>query len=80
MYPNPSKGQSTLNYDLSENGNVVINIYNIDGKIIKSMKEGYKTAGKHNKSLNLDKFKNGIYRYDIVVNDNISSGKIVLSK
>ena len=80
LYPNPSKGQSTLNYDLSENGNVIINIHNIDGKIVKSIKEGYKTAGKHSKSLNLDKFKNGIYRYDIIVNDNISSGKIVLSK
>ena len=80
LYPNPSKGQSTLNYNLSDNGNVIINIYNIDGKIVKSFKEGYKTSGQYSKSLNLDKLTNGIYRYDIVVNDKISSGKIVLSK
>ena len=55
-------------------------IYNIDGKIVKSFKEGYKTSGQYSKSLNLDKLTNGIYRYDIVVNDKISSGKIVLSK
>jgi len=47
VYPNPSKGKITLSYQLSNQENMNVKIYNIAGSLIKSSTISNQSAGNH---------------------------------
>lgn len=61
VFPNPSNGNGTLEYYLLRQSNVEIRIYNLEGKLIRSFKEGVKQEGSHRLSLPTKEFGQGIY-------------------
>lgn len=80
-FPNPFSGSTTLNYDLSEDAIVEINIYDYTGKLVKTLTEGNKETGKHSAALFAGELNSGIYFCTIQGNGIISgSQKITVIK
>jgi len=84
-YPNPFNPITKLKYFLPEDGNVEIYIYDLNGKIVKSIMSQYKTAGSHSiiwNSLNNDgnNMPSGIYFCSITFNNISKSIKMAFLK
>jgi rhamnogalacturonan endolyase len=80
VFPNPFSQAAVIQLEIPESGNVDINIYDVSGRKIESIYNGFLIQGKHNfewKPLNLP---SGIYRYRIVTSDKSFGGWMVYSK
>ncbi|MFC1726191.1 putative Ig domain-containing protein, partial [candidate division KSB1 bacterium] len=82
-YPNPFNPETTIRYDLSKRSNVIIRIYDILGKEIKTLVSGRKPAGYYNavwdgRNNNGEKVSSGLYIYQIIAGDFVQSKKMVL--
>jgi len=76
--PNPStNGQFFLSSIRAEGKNYQLNVYNVNGKLIYSDKLN---AGKTNYQLNLENEANGIYLLRVSNEDEIYSGRIIITK
>ena len=66
VFPNPSKGFNTFEFEVLESGNVEIGIYNQQGKLIKTVMDEYKEAGNHSVEVSLEGLSEDVYFYQIV--------------
>lgn len=79
--PNPSSGQITLSYNLENTMPVRIDLFDITGKMVKTLSnQGKQYAGKYNVSYNISDLPNGIYMATLSTDENKVSAKIVLTK
>lgn len=62
LFPNPVKDSpATLDYTLTENSAVTIDIFNLFGEKVKSFSRGTEMAGQHKTTLDLSSLANGVY-------------------
>ena len=64
-YPNPFNPSTTIRYELPFDGNVSIKIYDITGRIIMTLVNENKTAGRYEITFDGQNFASGIYYYKI---------------
>ena len=80
-YPdNTTTGFSKLTYNLMETGNTNIIVRDITGKIVIDKNEGSLSLGAHKSFFDLSNLAEGIYTYELIVNNNSTFGKVVLTK
>ena len=60
-YPNPTKGQATIEYQLTSPEKVEIKVYNIAGQLVRSTDLGRRPAGSHGLKINTASLPNGVY-------------------
>ncbi len=84
-YPNPFRANSTLHYTLAEKGNVDISIYDIRGRVVKTLFQGVKDSGEYN--VNWDgsdengiPAANGVYLCRMQASGKTSTVRMVLVK
>lgn len=75
-YPNPFNLSTNICYQLSTSSAIQLDIYNIEGQLIKSLVNGYRSMGTHNvvwDGTNDDGslVSSGVYIYKLIVNSNI---------
>jgi PKD repeat protein len=46
-YPNPFNPSTTIKFDLPKNSYVVLNIYNVNGQLVRTLVNGYRNAGSY---------------------------------
>ena len=46
-YPNPFNPSTKINYSIPNNGNVIVKIYNIQGRLVEELYSGYQNSGLH---------------------------------
>ena len=46
-YPNPFNGSTTVQYELPRDGQISLEIYNINGRLVTTLYQDYQTAGRH---------------------------------
>lgn len=82
IYPNPIRGQATLEYELANTQEVSINLYSLDGKLVQSFNQGItQQAGKHKQQLSLSTaLPSGNYLLDINAGDNRTSVRVVVGR
>lgn len=61
VYPNPAEGSMVVQYHLYKNQNVVMNVYDIQGKQVKSLSLGKRDKGLNYTELDLSALKAGTY-------------------
>lgn len=61
LFPNPAKNELSLNFNFSDAAPVSINIYDMDGKVVKSETIKDYKGGNYEKVYKFDEFKNGTY-------------------
>ena len=84
-YPNPFNPSTTIQYEIADAGKIEINIYDLNGRLIKSIVNKYQQAGSYhvvwdgmNKSGN--KVSSGVYVYTVKYGNTVSSKKMILLK
>ena len=84
-YPNPFNPQTQFHYDLPKSGNIHLAIYDVLGKEVYTVLNGYQRTGKHNvlwtginnKGLQVE---SGIYFYRLTTDSEITTKKMVYTK
>ena len=72
VYPNPVSGTSTVLYTLPEAGKVLINLYDINGKLISNLLSQNQVAGDHSLTLNSAGLATGIYNCFFTLDNGVS--------
>jgi len=60
-YPNPFNPTTTVDYHLNESGNVKMNVYDINGRIVDEILNSFQMAGHHSVSWNPSNVPSGLY-------------------
>ncbi|MCU7491327.1 MAG: T9SS type A sorting domain-containing protein [Ignavibacteria bacterium] len=73
-YPNPFNPSTTIRYNLTQGANVRLTVYDILGKEVKIVEEGYRSKGMHEVHFSAGDLSSGIYIYQL------NAGSMSLSK
>lgn len=84
-YPNPFNNKTTISYTLPNAGEVVINIYNSIGTLVRRIfigtgNKGINEVAFDGKDENGNNLPQGVYFYSVESGDKLKSGKLVLIK
>ena len=80
VYPNPFNPVTNVEYTLSESGSVEIVVFDVMGRHIETLYNGYQSDGGHSITWNAGNKSSGIYYIQIISNNNIKTQKVVLLK
>ncbi len=79
-YPNPFNSATTIEFALPESGEVSLAIYDILGREVDRPVSGYKEAGNHSVTLDMDDAGSGVYFYTLTTENTKISRSMVLLK
>ena len=80
-YPNPFNPVTTIDFQLPESvDNLILSIYDIRGRLVKTLYNGSMNYGYHTYRWNADNFASGIYFVNMITKDNRFTKKITLLK
>jgi outer membrane protein assembly factor BamB len=79
-YPNPFNPSTTIQFALPKDGRVSIKIFNMLGKHIATLVDGYQYAGYHEVTFNVGSFASGIYFYQMTAGRFVDVKKMLLMK
>ncbi|OFY87303.1 MAG: hypothetical protein A3F72_17550 [Bacteroidetes bacterium RIFCSPLOWO2_12_FULL_35_15] len=65
IYPNPMTEKGTVAFNLASTSSVIVSIYNLQGKLVKSIKSGLLIAGDQKIEINTAEFSKGTYLLSI---------------
>ncbi|HMQ70631.1 MAG TPA: T9SS type A sorting domain-containing protein [Ignavibacteria bacterium] len=79
-YPNPFNPVTKIKYDLPFEGNVSIKIFDISGRLIKTLINENKVAGRYEVDFHGENLSSGVYYYKIESGDFSQVRKMILLK
>jgi hypothetical protein len=79
-YPNPFNPITSISYSLPTDGHVTLTIYDVLGKEVALLANGFKTAGSYTSSFDATKLSSGMYFYTIKTGQFVDTKKMLLMK
>lgn len=79
-YPNPFNPSTIINWESTADGWQSMKVYDIEGKSVTTLINGYKTAGKYQVEFNASGLPSGIYFYTLECNGFSQTRKMLLLK
>lgn len=79
-YPNPFNPSTTIRYSLAESGNVKLTIYDMLGKQVAVLADGFQPAGEYQAKWNAGHLPSGNYFCRLEINDEVILKKMTLLK
>ena len=79
-YPNPFNPTTVIEYNIPNAGIVDLRVYDITGKEVRTLINGYQDAGNHRVEFNASNFASGIYFYKIKAGNFQDVKRMVLIK
>jgi len=79
-YPNPFNSSTTIAYHLPKPGEVKLSIYDVSGRLVKTIVDEHRPAGIHTAVWNTKGLSSGVYFYQFVARDFLDVKKCVLLK
>ncbi|MBC8527605.1 MAG: T9SS type A sorting domain-containing protein, partial [Candidatus Cloacimonetes bacterium] len=79
-YPNPFTSKTVIRYDLPEDAQVIIQIYNVRGQLVKELVNGVEIAGRKQIEWNTKGLSSGIYFYRLSTKDKTFIKKMILMR
>lgn len=79
-YPNPFNPTTKIKFDVPRNGNVLLEVYNNLGQLVKTLHNGYTNAGYYETSFDGSGLTSGIYYYKMTSQDFVQTKKMILVK
>ena len=80
IYPNPFNPITSIEYSLPENADIELIVYNIHGRHIQTLMQGFQTAGYHSINWNAQNYPSGIYFIRLEGGTYSKTQKVVLFK
>ena len=74
-YPNPFNPDTRIEFQLPKDGNMNLSVYDINGKLVTTIYNGFRSSGFYTVNFNASNLASGVYYYKIVL-DNIP-GKVM---
>ncbi len=79
-YPNPFNPMTTIRYNLSGSGTVVLSVYSITGRLVSRLVDGRQSEGEHSVRFDASLLSSGIYFYRLQFNGYMRIRKMTLMK
>jgi endo-1,4-beta-xylanase len=79
-YPNPFNPLTQIVYSIPYSGYISLKVYNLLGKEVAALFEGYKNAGNYKVTFNAAEFASGVYFYQLKADNFMETKKLVLLK
>ncbi len=79
-YPNPFNPSTRIKFNISENANVKLRVFNILGQEVITLVNEFKNAGQHSVDFNAKELSSGVYIYKIEAGKFNSAKKMLLIK
>lgn len=79
-FPNPFNPSTVINYQIPKASKVTLKVYDMLGKEVATLVDGYKEMGSYSVQFNASSLPSGTYIYEIRANDFVKSGKMLLLK
>jgi len=79
-YPNPFNATTEVGYNLAEAGDVSLNVYDITGRLVETLVEGYQEVGEHEVTWDASQVSSGIYFYKLTTGDFTETKRMTLLK
>jgi aminopeptidase N len=79
-YPNPFNYQTVVRYEIPENGNVQISLFNSLGQKVKVVKYDQVSAGIYSENISFDNLPSGVYFIEVNFNSTVSRIKCLFVK
>ncbi len=77
-YPNPARGNTSIQYSISSKALVSIDLYDAQGRFIRSLVHETKDAGVYSVTLNTGKIPRGVYYYLLKTKDFTASRRLLV--
>lgn len=77
-YPNPFNSLTKIKYSIPNESNVILSVYSLNGRLIKTLVEDHKKAGCYEEKWNATNLPTGIYIYRIETKNYVSAKKCIL--
>jgi hypothetical protein len=77
VYPNPTTGNTTINYSLENASEVAVSIVDVTGKSIYTSNEGVQTTGAHKVAFDAASFSNGVYYVTLTSGESTVTKKFI---
>jgi hypothetical protein len=79
-YPNPFNPKTVLSFELRDASFVKLAIYDISGRQVAELINGWRDAGSHDVTFDASRLSSGIYLYHLTAGEFQAGGKMVLVK
>ena len=79
-YPNPFNPETTINYSLNKAGIVRLNVYDVLGRLVKSLVNENQMPGRYSVKFDGSSLSSGIYFYSVSTGNSILTKKMLLVK
>ncbi|HUM66960.1 MAG TPA: T9SS type A sorting domain-containing protein, partial [Chitinophagaceae bacterium] len=77
-YPNPFSQTTTIKYSLAKPGTVNLALYDVHGRLVKSMVNGWKEAGTYTVQLEKASLQGGLYFYKMQTSGFSAARKLIV--
>jgi photosystem II stability/assembly factor-like uncharacterized protein len=79
-YPNPFNPVTNIKFDLPKSGNVMLKVYNANGREVTTLTNEFLQAGSYTADFDGTKLSSGVYFYSINSGDFVQTRKMILVK
>ncbi|MBC8044127.1 MAG: T9SS type A sorting domain-containing protein, partial [Rhizobacter sp.] len=79
-YPNPFNPSTTINYQISQAGNVSLKVYDVLGREVATLVNQKQNAGSYQVQFNASRLSSGVYFYKLQAGNFAESRKLTLVK
>ncbi|MBU1881351.1 T9SS type A sorting domain-containing protein [bacterium] len=79
-HPNPFNPVTTISYALPQADQVTLKVFDINGRAVATLVEGYRVAGNYDVTFDAQGLASGVYVYQINTSNFTSTGKMILMK
>ena len=79
-FPNPTVGSastSVIPYAISEDADVKIDLYSVDGRLVRSLVNDRQSSGRYEVSIDMHDLAGGVYMYRVMINNVVETGKLM---
>ena len=76
--PNPAQNQTTIRYQLAQNGSISLVLYDLTGRLFKVLYEGQQKAGMQQVEVETGSLKPGVYLYTLKTNNKTFVKKMIV--
>lgn len=76
--PNPANNTSTVNYSLDNAAQVNMNLFDINGKLVRTLVNGNMAAGNHRVDINTADLQEGVYFYTLTTDKSIATKRMTV--
>lgn len=80
VFPNPFNSSTSISYNLTNPGKVVLSVYNLQGVLVSSLVNSFQPAGEHIVEFSANGLPSGLYCIKLQVADKIETGKMLIIK